>query len=276
MCFGSFFRTLAVNSVSDLGGGGPGGGFYNIFWWYKPGRDGHPTPLALLNLGKYLNFRRGSLALGLQLNLVYTEQMYRQKKKKKSTQQPSHRCVRDHSTFSVQSFWINRRVIRVFTGFWMWNLSFTLIVTCGILTFCTAGPHTEKCHQSRRTVAWYWWSLSVFPYLTHTHTKRQRYVVLRLAINELDGSAKGQSFFRWKETPDEQTTRTLFIEMEWYTLTAASPLSPPQSPGEFIVLAVQINVWKSRKHDREHCHFVSGSLCLWRHEQGRHVWLKWL
>ena len=32
---------------------------------------------------------------------------------------------------------------------------------------------------------------------------------------------------------------------------------------------LKIDVWKSRKHGRERCRFVSGNLCLWRHEQGR-------
>ena len=29
------------------------------------------------------------------------------------------------------------------------------------------------------------------------------------------------------------------------------------------------NIWKSRKHSREHCHFVFGSLCLWHEKDCR-------
>ena len=34
------------------------------------------------------------------------------------------------------------------------------------------------------------------------------------------------------------------------------------------------NIWKLQRHIRERWHFVSGHLCLWHHEQGRHVWQK--
>ena len=37
----------------------------------------------------------------------------------------------------------------------------------------------------------------------------------------------------------------------------------------------KIDVWKSRKHGRECCHCVSGSLYQWRHEQGGHEWQKY-
>ena len=36
------------------------------------------------------------------------------------------------------------------------------------------------------------------------------------------------------------------------------------------------DVRRSQKHDREWCHFVSGSLCMWRQQQGRHLWQKCL
>ena len=32
------------------------------------------------------------------------------------------------------------------------------------------------------------------------------------------------------------------------------------------------DLWKSWKHGCGSCHFVSGSLCLWTHEQGQYVW----
>ena len=37
---------------------------------------------------------------------------------------------------------------------------------------------------------------------------------------------------------------------------------------------LNFDVRKSQKYGCERCHFMSGSLCLWRHEQSQHVWQK--
>ena len=39
-----------------------------------------------------------------------------------------------------------------------------------------------------------------------------------------------------------------------------------------IVCIVNDQHLKVAKHGRERCFFTSGRLCLWRHEQGRHMW----
>ena len=109
----------------------------------------------------------------------------------------------------------------------------------------------------------------VFLQVTRCCDTAQALVFLLLTIYYNNGGrvtllAKVEALLYLKGTWSEEASRTLYEGMK-YT---------QQISLELRSYLLKIDVWKSRKHDLEHCHFVPSCLRLWRHEQGRHVWNK--
>ena len=70
-----------------------------------------------------------------------------------------------------------------------------------------------------------------------------------------------------KGAQSEEASSVLLRGMK-YTIRLSSSSVASYSP----VCWEKIDLWKSWKHQLEHCHFLYGSECLWHREQGHHVW----